>query len=489
MTALSSIDFSELCVNFVCSDCKRLQEFAVMWDNQPSTEDVQVIEINSEIELLPKDCNSKEVFLNEERCKDMLSKISENVNYLHLKTKSEPNAPEVDLEYRVTNGSLNDDKTGSIAIENVEIKKQIKQENEDEIQNSVIKIQNNNLRLVDDSDSKRLPVDNLNDRSTDRFTLAGPNQARQRISNICYGSTNADSSVDIQPGISVSTATLNYTSREKQEREQLKKYLSESALQSHIKPTVKVNKDRKFKDDCIYPICSKPRGYCLIINNVEFKFHQTRKGSDLEAKYLEEIFKQLDFQVLHYRNLTSTGMLECFKKIAKKPELHQHDTFVSIILTHGDDGRVVYGTDGSRLKIDKFLPCFTNENCPQLKNKPKLFFIQACRGRNHDFGAYNTAAATVSDAAPVKTSSSAVRKELKEENRLNDVLIVNSTLDGFVSLRNEISGSWFGDALGFALCEHSKDDELQRLLGLVSAISLTTNCFGVPRLCLEILLN
>lgn len=448
----------------------------MMWDQQ-STEDVQVIEINSEIELLPKDCNSKEVFLNEERCKDMLSKISENVNYLHLKTKNEPNAPEVDLEYRVTNGSLNDDKTGSIAIENVEIKKQIKQENEDEIQDSVIKIQNNNLRLVDDNDSKLLSANCANGRSMDKFTLAGLNQAIQNISVSGYGSTN--SSVDIHPPANLSTAAPNYSSREKQEREQMKRYLSESAVQSHLKPTVKMDMNKKFKDDSIYPICSKPRGYCMIINNVDFKIYEQRKGSDLEATYLEEIFKQLDFKVILYRNLTSTAMLDCFKKITKLPELSQHDTFVSIILTHGDDGRVVYGTDASRLKVDEILPCFTNENCPQLKNKPKLFFIQACRGRNHDFGAYYNTAATVSDAAPVKTASSTVRKELKEKNRLNDVLIVNSTLDGFVSLRNEISGSWFGDALGVALCEHAKDDELQRLLGLVSVLSMGDQLFVV----------
>lgn len=442
-----------------------------MWDDQPSTDDVQVIEINNEIELLPKDRNAKDPFLNEELCKDMLSKISENVNYLHLKTKSKPNVhnvPEVDLELRVTNGSLNDDRSGNIAIENVEIKKQTKQENEDEIQNSVIKIQNNNLRLVDDSDNRSPTADRkLNDKSTNRFNLTDLNQA---IQSSAYDSTSA--SIDVHPpigGIAAATTIPNYLSDRMRESERVKKLLSSSALQTHIKPTVKVDANKMFKDDDIYPICSKPRGYCLIINNVDFaRIYEERKGSDLEAKYLEEIFKQLDFKVLYYRNLTSLAMLECFKKIVKQPELSQHDAFISIILTHGDDSRVLIGTDASTLKVDKFLHYFTNANCPQLKNKPKLFFIQACRGSDHDYGTYDLVACTVSDAAPVKTANTKVRKELKELNKLNDVLIVNSTLDGFVSLRNEISGSWFGDALGFALCEHSKDDELQKLLGLVS---------------------
>lgn len=179
---------------------------------------------------------------------------------------------------------------------------------------------------------------------------------------------------------------------------------------------------------------------------------------------MQKVFEQLDFEVLYYRNKSSYEILECFQNIVKRPELERHDSFISVILTHGDS-RVLIGTDATRLKIDCFLENFTNTNCPQLANKPKLFFIQACRGNNHDFGIYNKI--TVSDAVPVKTSNSRVRKEIKDQN-VNDVLVVNSTLDGFVSLRNEISGSWFGDALSSALCEHSKEYELQTLLSHVS---------------------
>ena len=439
-----------------------------MWD-QPL--DVQVIEINNEIELLPKD-NSSKSFLNEELCKDMLSKINENVNYLHLqsiKNKLNNNEPEVDLEYKVTtNGSLNNDKNGNFKIENVEIKKQIKQENEDEIQNSIIKIQNNNLSLINEENRFNFSV--LNDELASIQQLNSNNQPNYHHQTSYQSNSDAINSIDIHPNIN-STAnrhspTTNYSSSE---RELLKKYLRDATLANHIKPIVKIDANKKYSNSNIYPICSKTRGYCLIINNVDFKIYEQRKGSDLEAEYFKEIFKQLDFEILYYRNMTSLAMLECFKNIVKRPELSQHDTFVSIILTHGDDSRVLIGTDASRLKVDSFLHLFTNANCEQLANKPKLFFIQACRGNNHDFGIYDTVNLnTVSDAAPIKTSNTKKRKEIKELNRLNDVLIVNSTLDGFVSLRNEISGSWFGDALGVALCEHSKDFELQKLLSLVS---------------------
>ena len=41
----------------------------------------------------------------------------------------------------------------------------------------------------------------------------------------------------------------------------------------------------------------------------------------------------------------------------------------------------VYGTDFKlRVQINWILQQFSNENCPLLKGKPKLFFIAACRG-------------------------------------------------------------------------------------------------------------
>jgi len=421
-----------------------------MWE-EDQTDDVQVIEINNQIELLPNDCESKP-FLNEELCKDMLSKVKENVNKLHLQTyKNNVNAPEVDVEYKVTNGSLNQRK-GNYAIENVEIKKKVKQENDDEIQDSVIKIQNNNMRLIDgDSSSERFDMNNLaND--LQRSTQLGSDTFDRPVQILpAY-----DSSIDIHPNQQPPLA--------KDQNTLWLKYLEDSA--KTVRPEV-LKSSKVFKGEKLYPIGSKVRGYCLIINNVDFdKIYQKRRGSDREAEYLTEIFKQLDFEVIYHRNLTSLGMAECFGNIVKRPELRQHDTFVSIILTHGDDSKILIGIDAYRLKIDYILHHFTDANCPNLSGKPKLFFIQACRGNNHDFGTYDQA--TVSDAAPVKASSSKVRKEVRDLNRLNDLLVVNSTLDGFVSLRNEINGSWFGDALGMALCEHSKDMELHNLLLFVN---------------------
>lgn len=40
----------------------------------------------------------------------------------------------------------------------------------------------------------------------------------------------------------------------------------------------------------------------------------------------------------------------------------------------------IYGTDGKPIPIEQIVNYFNGSNCPSLRGKPKLFFIQACGG-------------------------------------------------------------------------------------------------------------
>ncbi|GFO26430.1 caspase-3 [Plakobranchus ocellatus] len=94
---------------------------------------------------------------------------------------------------------------------------------------------------------------------------------------------------------------------------------------------------------------------------------------------------------------TSTVALQGMKEILKRQVLDKdhsnHDSFILVILSHGEKG-VVFGIDG-RLdeKSQKPEDCLQvleirKEVCrvPSLLNKPKLIFIQACRGKERDEG-------------------------------------------------------------------------------------------------------
>jgi len=53
---------------------------------------------------------------------------------------------------------------------------------------------------------------------------------------------------------------------------------------------------------------------------------------------------------------------------------------VLVLLTHGSKG-AIFGTDGEKVPIEDITTLFDGNHCQHLQNKPKLFFIQACQGR------------------------------------------------------------------------------------------------------------
>jgi Caspase domain len=56
-----------------------------------------------------------------------------------------------------------------------------------------------------------------------------------------------------------------------------------------------------------------------------------------------------------------------------------------VVMTHGGPGRL-YAKDDS-YKVSEIWEPFVGDNCPSLIGKPKLIFLQACRGYKIDLGA------------------------------------------------------------------------------------------------------
>lgn len=59
----------------------------------------------------------------------------------------------------------------------------------------------------------------------------------------------------------------------------------------------------------------------------------------------------------------------------------KYDCFFSFVLSHGEAGCVL-GSDGNKLALRSVLSPFRKKNCPSLENKPKVFCIQACQGKD-----------------------------------------------------------------------------------------------------------
>ncbi|XP_052532284.1 caspase-10-like isoform X2 [Tympanuchus pallidicinctus] len=192
-----------------------------------------------------------------------------------------------------------------------------------------------------------------------------------------------------------------------------------------------------------YKMDGPQRGICLVINNVKFDgILQERKGSYKDAWELEKVFKWLGLDVRTYKNQTSDQIKELMQAWQRSEDHKDRDCFVCCILSHGESG-AVYGRDGKLVSIRTIMTYFTAKQCPQLTEKPKLFFIQACQGKEIQRPVYVETDARVPDFSSVQQSISP-SESIPEEA---DFLLGMATIDGYASFRHVQEGTWYIQAL------------------------------------------
>lgn len=197
------------------------------------------------------------------------------------------------------------------------------------------------------------------------------------------------------------------------------------------------------------------RGKCVIFNNRTFELHtklNERRGTDVDAVNLRLRFEALGFDTVVYQDLKTKQMLYELEKLGE--ENHSgSDCFVCCILSHGDRD-VVFGTDG-KFPVDSVLEPFRGDKCPTLVGKPKLFFIQACRGDRLD------------DGVPVVVDTADAPSHVYRIPTHADFLTFYSTVPGFYSWRNTTQGSWFVQSLCKVLQQRAHNTDLLTMLTVV----------------------
>ena len=72
-------------------------------------------------------------------------------------------------------------------------------------------------------------------------------------------------------------------------------------------------------------------------------------------------------------------MIDFLTNERDKVNWHDMECVVLIIMSHGEKNDI-YGTDGKLTKLKDMTDIFSSSQCPELKEKPRLVFVQACRG-------------------------------------------------------------------------------------------------------------
>ncbi|KAM9458774.1 caspase-7-like isoform 2-T5 [Salvelinus alpinus] len=241
----------------------------------------------------------------------------------------------------------------------------------------------------------------------------------------------------------------------------------------------------------LYEMTSVPRGLCLIINNEIFDKLRERTGSNKDVEDLANIFSQMKFRVVMCKDKTAVEIpivLKVFSELKQLSDLQQcgvkewvsgqftdlkdlpkhGDAFVCCILSHGEKEGVC-GTDGTVVPTIDILSPFNGTNCSILVEKPKLFFIQACRGKD------------VQGGVPVNKKPKVEETDMELDTDdgqvqdytlplYSDYLVFMANVEQYVSIRNVYTGSWFIQSLCGQLekgCTGGKD--IHAIITLVNA--------------------
>ncbi|XP_056455809.1 caspase-3-like isoform X2 [Gadus chalcogrammus] len=202
-----------------------------------------------------------------------------------------------------------------------------------------------------------------------------------------------------------------------------------------------------------YRMDYKSIGTCVIINNKNFHEstgQETREGTDVDADAVERTFRGLGYKIRREDDRTVGEMEELLHTVSQEDHSGSA-SFVCVLLSHGGEG-TFFGTDAST-ELETLTGMFRGDRCKTLVAKPKLFFIQACRGCCLDDGIQTDSSSDESlDRIPVEA----------------DFLYAHSTAPGYISWRNKGKGSWFMQALCEMLNEHSNQLDLLTIMTWVN---------------------
>ena len=224
-----------------------------------------------------------------------------------------------------------------------------------------------------------------------------------------------------------------------------------------------------------------PRGIALIINNEWFGGKlNTRTGSTKDVCELKGLFEALGFEVKKKEDLSKRELLQELDSVARKDH-SKYDCFVLCLMSHGESGKVFcfdektksIETVDIKTAQDKFSSCAT------LSGKPKLFFIQACRGKKED----EEVVVMKDDASPSSMLSPPRHGDLpvNEDNLLAprirpthaDFLFAYSTVDDYVSYRDPKLGSFYVRGLVKAFRDLAAKNDL---LGILTSVNQSVSC-------------
>ena len=231
---------------------------------------------------------------------------------------------------------------------------------------------------------------------------------------------------------------------------------------------MKIDESKFYSSKCRY------QGLVIIFNHTSFEpelMKEKREYSDVDCEALINCFQTLRFKCELYHDMKKSEINNKLQEVKRDKSLKEYDAFAVVVLSHGDKN-VIFAKDAPYFP-DTLLSPFSDSSCPSLAGKPKLFFIQACRGRKSDPGYDLNNPETVSITNPVGKVFLPPDYDnydndctLFSADLQKDFLVMFATMPGHYAFKNN-RGSWFIRSLCEELLEKSACLHLLQILNFV----------------------
>ncbi|XP_058873429.1 caspase-14-like [Acipenser ruthenus] len=156
-----------------------------------------------------------------------------------------------------------------------------------------------------------------------------------------------------------------------------------------------------------------------------------RPGAEKDLEIMRKLLQDNKFTYSENIDPRAEDILKGFREFRDK--LNENEESVSccfvVIMAHGTLGKII-GSDGAEVSLDDVFDLFNNKQCSALREKPKVFIIQACRGDSNRENKQNMDA--TEHGSPTSTN---------KLPKISDTLTVYATPPGGAALRSPISGS------------------------------------------------
>ena len=215
-----------------------------------------------------------------------------------------------------------------------------------------------------------------------------------------------------------------------------------------------------------------PSGLFLWITINQTKFdcgsgnisYAEREGAEIDESNLKDALKHFEIDLRIWKDLTQSELLKSLKAIYDEIEEvpNKYAGLVFLCMSHGEqiDGKDCLVTrDNKFLSCEKIVDLYHNCWCSGLKNKPKFYLFNCCRGEqpNAEIQKLSLSSPIVFDDDIISFDhiQSCEVNETESENTVShladgvvgfkkgDYVIVHSTIKGYVSMRHKKNGSIF----------------------------------------------